>query len=60
MRKFLAGVGVGLALGAASAAGAAQLVGNSGYLTGWSVVLDGEEICYMPFIWTATKEIECD
>ena len=59
MRKFLLGLGCGLAIGTASAATAAELIGK-GYLTGWSVTKNGDEICYMPYIWTATKEIECD
>ena len=60
MRKFLLGLGCGLAIGAAGTSTAAQLVGDTGYLTGWTVTKDSEEICYMPFVWTATKEIECD
>lgn len=60
MRKFLLGLAAGLAIGFAGSATAARLVGDSGYLSGWSVTKEGEEICYMPFVWTATKEIECD
>jgi hypothetical protein len=59
MRKFLLGLGCGLAMGAAGTATAAELVGK-GYLRGWSVTKNGDEICYMPYVWTATKEIECD
>jgi hypothetical protein len=39
---------------------AAALVGSTGYLMGWTVTKDGDEICSMPFVWTATKEIDCD
>jgi hypothetical protein len=60
MKRFSVGLIVGLALGAAVPAAAAVLVGDTGYLAGWSVTKDGEEICYMPFVWTATREIECD
>lgn len=60
MLKFWVGLTCGLTLGAAGSSTAAQLVGSSGYLTGWTVTLDGDEICDMPYVWTATKEIECD
>ena len=39
---------------------AAQVVGTNGYLTGWSVTKDGDEVCSDPYIWTSTREIECD
>lgn len=60
MRKFLTGLIAGLALGTVMPAAAAQMVGSTGYLTGWTVTKDGDEICYMPYIWTYTREIECD
>jgi hypothetical protein len=60
MKRFTVGLIVGLALGAVTPAAAAALVGSTGYLFGWSVTKDGEDICYMPFVWTATREIECD
>jgi hypothetical protein len=60
MRKYLVGFVAGIALGAAIPAAAAVVVGDTGYLMGWSVTKDGEEICSMPFVWTATKEIDCD
>ena len=31
-----------------------------GVLYGWDVVKDGETICYAPYVWSSTKEIECD
>jgi hypothetical protein len=60
MHKYLIGFAAGIALGAALPASAALLVGGTGYLSGWTVTKDGDEICYMPYIWTATREIECD
>jgi hypothetical protein len=40
--------------------GAAALVGGTGYLFGWTVTMDGRDVCDAPFFWTATREIECD
>ncbi len=59
MKGFVFGfiLGVTVASGAASAA---LVVGQNGYLSGWTVTKDGEEICDSPFAWTAIKEIECD
>ena len=60
MKKLVIGFRIGLAAGAAVPVAAATIVGSTGYLIGWSVTKDGEDICYMPFIWTGTREIECD
>lgn len=60
MRKFLTGLIAGLALGTVVPAAAATLVGGTGYLIGWTVTKDGDEICYMPYVWTSIREIECD
>lgn len=60
MKKLTIGFIVGLALGTAVPVAAATLVGSTGYLIGWSVTKNGNEICYMPYVWTATREIECD
>lgn len=60
MRKFWLGVAVGLALGTSTTAVAAQLVGDTGYLMGWDVEVNGERVCSDPYVWTVTKEIECD
>lgn len=60
MRDFMTGLSVGLLLGVATPATAAMILGSTGYLSGWTVTKDGEEVCYMPYIWTATKEIDCD
>ncbi len=61
MRKFVAGVALGLALGTASTALAANLVGGHEYLIGFDVTLNGKIICSDPWIWTSgLNEIECD
>ena len=60
MKRFLSGLAVGLVVGSAGVALAATIVGSSGYLFGWAVKKDGDEICSSPHVWTATREIECD
>jgi hypothetical protein len=60
MRKLAIGFIIGLAAGAAVPAVAATIVGSTGYLSGWTVTKDGDEICYMPYVWTSIREIECD
>lgn len=60
MKKLVIGFIIGLAAGAAVPAVAATIVGSTGYLSGWTVTKDGDEICYMPYIWTSIREIECD
>ena len=60
MRKYLIGFAAGIALGASASASAAMLLGQTGYLAGWTVTKDGDEICYMPYVWVSLKEIECD
>lgn len=59
MTRFSIGFAIGLLLGTATAA-AAAVIGGSGFLYGWDVVKDGETICYAPYVWSSTKEIECD
>ena len=60
MRKYITGFIAGLAVGTVVPAAAATLVGGTGYLFGWTVTANGEDICDAPFVWTATREIECD
>ena len=60
MRKYITGFILGIAVGAVVPAAAATLVGNTGYLSGWTVTKNGDEICYMPYVWTSIREIECD
>ena len=59
MRKYLIGFAVGIAVSAASAATAAQIVGNSSYMMGWEVTVNGETVCTSPWAWVQTKQIDC-
>lgn len=60
MRKYITGFILGLVVGTVAPVTAASLVGGTGYLSGWTVTKDGDEICYMPYVWTSIREIECD
>lgn len=59
MRRFLLGLVLGALLGASGTAIAAAC-GGTGYLHGWTVTLDGEEICDDPYVWAGLRLIECD
>lgn len=60
MRKYVTGFVAGLMLGTVVPAAAAQVVGSTGYLSGWTVTKNGDEVCYMPYVWVSMREIECD
>lgn len=60
MARFITGMLLGLGIGIAVTATAAQLVGQTGYLNGWDILINGETVCSDPYIWTNTREIECN
>lgn len=39
---------------------AGATVVRSGYLTGWDITFDGRVSCDGAYVWSATREIECD
>ncbi len=60
MARFVLGIVIGLILGTIVSIEAAQMVGSNGYLRGWTVVVNDEEICDSPYVWMNTREIGCD
>lgn len=60
MKRFFSGFVFGVMLGATVSAFAAHLVGGNGYLIGWDVTVDGEEVCSDPYVWMSTRQIDCD
>jgi len=60
MKKFIAGFFAGIAMTVAVSAFAAKMVGSEGFLMGWEVTKDGEEICSDPYVWASIREIDCN
>jgi hypothetical protein len=59
MARFIAALILGTFLSFAATSWAAGVFG-SGTLSGWTVVKDGEEVCFDPSVSPGSKEIECD
>lgn len=59
MAKFVVGLVLGLAIGMAGTAAAANIVGTDSFLSGWDVVKGEDVVCADPWVLTATKRIEC-
>jgi len=37
----------------------ARVVGDDGYLYGWTVEVDGEEVCSDPYVYVSSKVLSC-
>jgi cation transporter-like permease len=59
MSRFIAGIVFGCLLGIMGSAFAAGVFGV-GKLDGWTVVDEGQEVCFGPSVDTANKVIRCD
>lgn len=60
MRNLIIGIAIGITIGVVGTASAAQIVGDSGYLMGWDITMNGKTICSSPYVWPSLKEIDCD
>lgn len=61
MRSYLIGLTTGLALASGAAyAGGIGIYGGPGYMNGWDIVIEGDTVCHDPYVWPATREIECE
>lgn len=60
MSRFLLGLLTGIVVASSVPALAARLVGSDGVLAGWTVLVDGDEVCTDPSVSVSTMEIECD
>jgi hypothetical protein len=58
-KSLLIGFILGILSATSSAVFAVKVLGN-GYLMGWEVTYKGRTICDDPYIWSGTREIECD
>jgi hypothetical protein len=60
MKRFFAGVLLGLVVGSAGATFAATVTGPNGFLNGWTVTRGKEVVCQSPFVHAHLQRIDCD
>jgi hypothetical protein len=60
MSRFVSGVILGVVLGAGVVAWGADTYARQNAMNGWTVEIDGDEVCSNPTMWRATRTIECD
>jgi hypothetical protein len=60
MKRFLAGLAIGLFIGASGVAVAATITGPNGFLNGWTVTRGKEVVCQSPFVHANMQQIDCD
>jgi hypothetical protein len=59
MKRFTAGLALGLFLGFAGVALAAQIYGEDGPAMGWTVTRGNATVCSDPWFWVSQKHIQC-
>ncbi|MFI5000839.1 MAG: hypothetical protein ACHQK9_13250 [Reyranellales bacterium] len=59
MKRFMAGLAIGLFLGITGAALAADIMGGDGPAMGWTVTHHNATICNDPWLWVSQKHIQC-
>lgn len=58
---LLLGLTVGTAAGVLASEHTPRIVGGDGYLLGYDIIdQDSDILCRDPWVWTSTKEIECE
>lgn len=60
MKRFVLGFVCGALVAATIGAFAARVVGENGRLQGWTITIDGEEVCSDPTARISQRDIECD
>lgn len=60
MKRFVAGMVLGLLLGTAGASLAVTVTGPNGFLNGWTVTRGREVLCQTPFVHANQQRIDCD
>ncbi len=58
-KSLILGFILGMLTATSSTVFAVKVLGT-GYLMGWEVTYNGRTICDDPYIWSGTREIECN